>query len=458
MHPDDMNLVWELLERTAALGSAQPFDLRVRHRTGETRWLRGTLTPVFDQSGNVKHYDGVSLDVTRLRAAEEARRESEERLRSLVDTADAVIFRVNSENRPIALFGRVAEISGYSIAELLESPDLWRACIHPEDAERARESYRDIAVTGERRAVELRIVSKSGETRWIRTQVTPRYDSHGNLLYFDGVGLEITERVEAQEREAKRAARMAALTDISQQFASSLDSQQILDFATRRLCETLDSISVGITIEPSSGRLLHFSICCPGDCEIENMDHLVRKSGLTIEDVLGPGGVIARIVPDLSNVSSVAADIVNATCLSDGLRLGPGVVAPVSAGSNAIGGLFSARVAGGEFGQDDLWFVTEVASHASAALANAALYKRQAQIAESLQRSLIPAAPSIKCLDIATLYAPSPGESQVGGDFLDVFYSDCSNIGIVVGDVSGKGLSAAIHTAEAKVHVEGFRA
>lgn len=450
LHPDDLNLIWGLLERTAALGCPQPFDVRMRHRTGETKWLRGTLTPVFDAAGRLAHYDGVSLDVTRLRSAEEARRQSEDRLRSVIDTADALIFRVDSENRPIALYGRAAEISGYSIPELLESPNLWRTCIYPEDRERVRKSYEEIAATGERRAIELQIVNKSGLTRWVRTQVTPRYDSGGNLLYFDGVGLDITERVEAQEREAKRVARMTILTEVSQQFASSLDFQCILDTATRRLCETLGSVSVGITIEPSSGHLSHLSICCPGDCEIENMDRAIKRSGLTVEDVLGSGGVMSRIVPDLHQMSSIAATLVDAACLSDARRLGPAVVAPVSAGADAVGALFSARVVGREFDQEDLWFVSEMASHASAALANAALYRRQAKIAEALQRSLIPAAPSIRCLDIATVYAPSPGDAQVGGDFLDVFYSDCRHVGVVVGDVSGKGVAAAIHTAEAK--------
>ena len=449
IHPQDMGSIWETLRRTAALGSPQPFDVRVRHRTGETRWLRGTLTPVFGEDGKLTYFDGVGLDVTRLRLAEEARRESEERLRSLVDTADALIFRVSIENIPIALFGRVEEISGYTIAELLENTTLWRGCIHPDDQERVRQEYHEIGLARRRGSIELRVASRSGVIRWIHTQVVPRYDSQGKLVYFDGVGVDITERVEAHEREARRAARMAVLTDLSQRFALSLDAQHILDIATKQICDTLDSVSVGITIEPTLGHLRHLSVCCT-DCLVENLEKTIGRSGLTIEDIMGPGGNTARLAPDLGQMSLIARDIADAASVADSPRLGPAVVAPVSAGSDAVGAIFAARSTGRGFDQEDLWFVTEVAAHASAALANAIIYRRQTQIAEALQRSLIPVAPDIPCLDIATLYAPAPGETQVGGDFLDVFYCGCTKVGLVVGDVSGKGLSAAIHTAEAK--------
>ena len=448
--PQDIDSVWELLARTAELGMPQTFDLRMRRRTGETCWLRGTLTPVFDTEGNLTHYDGVGLDVTRLKHAEEARRESEERLRNLVDTADALIFRVSIDNIPIVLFGRVQEISGYAISELLESAELWRNCIHPDDRERVRREYHRIGILGKPGSIELRIVSSAGVIRWIHTQVSPHYDAHGALVYFDGVGVDITERIEAHEREAMRASRMAVLTDVSQQFASSLDAQHILDIATRQLGGTFDGLVIGITIDPAQEHLRHLSIYCRDDHKVEQIDRSIRRTGLTPADLIEPSEAAARLVPELRDMSSIARSAIEAAGFADTPRPIPGMVAPVYAGSEAVGVIITASLDGSEFDDEDLWFVSEMASHASAALANAIIYKRQTQIAEALQRSLIPAAPEICCLDIATLYAPAPGESRVGGDFLDVFRCDYSKIGLVVGDVSGKGLSAAIHTAEAK--------
>ena len=457
VHPDDLTKVWELLERTEALRIPQLIELRARHRTGQTRWIRGTLTPLFDQDGPLLYFDGVCLDVTERKVAEEARRESEERYRSLVDSLDAIIFRTGPDNMLLALYGRVAEQTGYTVAEFMNDDRLWIRILHPQDMERVLRFHRDLASTGERHGLELRIVQKSGAVRWVRAQITPRYDESGSFIYFDGVGLDITERIDAEEREARRTSRMAILTELSQELAASLDAQQILDVASRRLCETLESVSIGITLEPSSQRLLHLSVCCPHDCEVETMDRAMRRPNLTVDEVFGEAGVTPRLVPDLRQVSAVAARFADAAADAGLPELGPAVLVPVTAGADAVGVLVSSRPSGQEFDQEDLWFATEVASHASAALANAALYRRQARIAENLQRSLIAAEPALDCLDIATLYAPAPGEAEVGGDFFDIFSLNGSDlVGLVVGDVSGKGLDAAIHTAETKYMLRAF--
>ena len=414
-------------------------------------WIVLNCEPILDPAtGKVTEIIDTFVDITERKQAEQALAESEERYRSLVDTADAVIFRIDPQGRPIALYGCVAERTGYSIAEFMENPLLWRARIHPDDLERVGASYQEIASTGEPKAIEMRIVQRSGAILWVRTHNTPRYDGEGNLLYFDAVGLDISERVEAQQREARRAAGMVALADVSQAFASSLDAQHILDSATQRLCNALGSVSLGITFEPSNGRLLHLSTCCPRGRDTENLDRAIERTSTTIDDVFGPEGAKPRLVTDMRSVSRVGARFVDAA------GLGPGIVAPVTAGEGAIGILAGARPHGQEFDHEDLWFLTEIASHASAALASADLYKRQAHIAETLQRSLMPGKPVIECLDVATLYSPAPGEIEVGGDFLDIFPLDNDRVGLVVGDVSGKGLEAAIHTAEAKYMLRAF--
>jgi PAS domain S-box-containing protein len=422
------------------------------------RWLTVNSEPVFNPAGDqITEVLVTFLDITKSKQTEAALRESEEKYRSLVDNVDAVIFRLDPEYRPIALGGSVEARMGRAAEEMLQDYSLWFEAVHEEDRDHVRATYEEAAATGLPKAYEIRLINgRTGDTLWVRSHITPRFDDAGRLVHFDGVSVDITERVAAQQREARRAAGMAILTDVSQQFASSLDAQEILDIATRRLCETLDSVSVGITIDPSSGHLQHLSICCPGDCEIANVDHAVRRSGLKVEDVLGPGGLTPRLVPELREMSAIAADLVDAACLSNAQCLGPAVVAPVSAGVDAVGALFSARVTGREFEQEDLWLLTEIASHASAALASAALYKRQSRIAETLQRSLMPIRTEAQRLDVATLYSPAPGEVEVGGDFLDIFPLNHMKVGLVVGDVSGKGVEAAVHTAEAKYMLRAF--
>ena len=73
-----------------------------------------------------------------------------------------------------------------------------------------------------------------------------------------------------------------------------------------------------------------------------------------------------------------------------------------------------------------------------------------------MQRSFIPVSVQVSGLEIATCYHPALGEVEVGGDFFDVIDFHNGTVGIVVGDVSGKGMEAAMHTAEAKYMLRGF--
>ena len=179
--------------------------------------MRAPPTPRYDDQGNVACFEGVNVDITESKAIEEARRESEERYRGLVDSLDAVIFRTNLDNVPVALYGRVAEQSGYTVRELMEDAHLWTNLLHPDDRERVLQFYRKAASRGHH-AIEMRIICQSGAARWVRTHITPRYDEQDKLLSFDGVSLDVTESVKPNMGEAKkkRTARMGVITELSQ--------------------------------------------------------------------------------------------------------------------------------------------------------------------------------------------------------------------------------------------------
>ncbi|HVS69324.1 MAG TPA: PP2C family protein-serine/threonine phosphatase [Mycobacteriales bacterium] len=73
-----------------------------------------------------------------------------------------------------------------------------------------------------------------------------------------------------------------------------------------------------------------------------------------------------------------------------------------------------------------------------------ALYRSEHQIAESLQRSLLPSLPEVADLDVAARYLPGAADQEVGGDWYDVFELDNGHIGLAVGDVVGHDIDAAV--------------
>ena len=113
---------------------------------------------------------------------------------------------------------------------------------------------------------------------------------------------------------------------------------------------------------------------------------------------------------------------------------------------------------------DSAGFALALAAQASVTLENARLFAalqaahdRQRDIAETLQKSLLPTIPAqIGVVEFAHKYQAALEESLIGGDFYDLFSLGEHQLGIVLADVSGKGLKAAVQTAMLKYTLRGF--
>ena len=96
------------------------------------------------------------------------------------------------------------------------------------------------------------------------------------------------------------------------------------------------------------------------------------------------------------------------------------------------------------FGGEDLTLLRLAAERVGLAIAHARVYEREHRIAETLQRSLLPERlPTLPGLDVAARYLPAASEAEVGGDWYDVIPMAGGAVGLVMGDVAGKGLAGA---------------
>ena len=85
-----------------------------------------------------------------------------------------------------------------------------------------------------------------------------------------------------------------------------------------------------------------------------------------------------------------------------------------------------------------------------------ALYEAEHQVAETLQRSLLPQLPSVAGLDLAARYLASGAGQQVGGDWFDVFPIAGDRVGLVVGDVIGHDLTAASEMSQIRSALRAY--
>ncbi|MBO1904842.1 PAS domain-containing protein [Microvirga sp. 3-52] len=78
-HPEDQERAWSVWRDCLATGEPYHIDYRLRHRSGEYRWVLGRAQPVRDEEGRIKRWFGTCTDIHDLRQAQDALRESRER-------------------------------------------------------------------------------------------------------------------------------------------------------------------------------------------------------------------------------------------------------------------------------------------------------------------------------------------------------------------------------------------
>jgi PAS domain S-box-containing protein len=161
------------------------------------RIMHTTKLPIFDDAGAVRYVLGISDDITDLKLAEEARRESEARYRDIIDTITDYVVSAKIESGQAASLshgpGCVA-VTGYSAEELSGDPDLWFNLVVDEDRDLAIDRFRR-AVAGEPTGpLEHRIRRKDGAVRWVRNTPVLRFGENGTPVAYDGVIQDVTEQ------------------------------------------------------------------------------------------------------------------------------------------------------------------------------------------------------------------------------------------------------------------------
>lgn len=135
--------------------------------------------------------------------------------------------------------------------------------------------------------------------------------------------------------------------------------------------------------------------------------------------------------------------------------LGSLLITPLMARGEVLGALFVAKDVVRGFERDDLQAISIYAAQAAVSMDNALLFEQQIEkerlsrelsIAREVQQRLLPQkTPELNGLSIA---ASSVSAHEVGGDYYDFVELDENRIAVIIGDVSGKGTSAAFYMAE----------
>jgi PAS domain S-box-containing protein len=172
---------------------------------GRSVYMRLYLTPTRDANGAITGAQGIVEDTTERVQAEQARRESEERLQLSLQAADLGLWSMDVASATFVVNSHWARILGYPPDRLEYTADRWQALTHPDDLNRVQEAVSEhVHQRTPSYQVEYRFRSGLGEWEWISARgKVVEWSDDGQPLRMAGTHLLITEsrRTEQELRQ-----------------------------------------------------------------------------------------------------------------------------------------------------------------------------------------------------------------------------------------------------------------
>ncbi|WP_164103795.1 hybrid sensor histidine kinase/response regulator [Candidatus Laterigemmans baculatus] len=213
--PEDRQRNAPQREVTAAIETGRGEDDRWHLRKdGSQIWVSGQLTPLHEGAGAPQRFAKILRDRTDWKLAEEARRESEGRLQTLLDRLPhGAVYQALQEAgsdrvRFTYVSAGVQAIFGIRSEEVMRDAEILSQCIPEEARQQARRQPSGEPADGEF-AYERR---DTGQRRWIHYQSAPHQIASGDLLW-EGVMLDVTHRKEAELALREQEARLSLALD-----------------------------------------------------------------------------------------------------------------------------------------------------------------------------------------------------------------------------------------------------
>lgn len=236
------------------------------------------------------------------------------------------------------------------------------------------------------------------------------------------------------------------LADMGRDFSTSLDLEATLSRAVERITDYVDAEAGALFMLSECGELLKCDACI-GPVEITGLE-IAADQGIVGFCVKNDAG---RIVRDVSKDPDFNAAVDDET----GFKTKSILCAPMSVKGERIGAieLINKRGGDGLFDDDDLHLLQALAVSAGLAVLNARMaaelveqerVKRELELAAEIQRSLLP---EEKESDFPVKGVNLPAR-VVSGDFYDFYPLDDGRVAFTLGDVSGKGMNAALMMAK----------
>jgi PAS domain S-box-containing protein len=321
--------------------------------------------------------------------------------------------------------------------------DQYLAGVHPEDRERLTAAVRRSVAEGLEYELEFRVVHPDGQVRWLWGRGHVLADESGAPSLLIGLTSDITERKQREDTLQFIAQASAALAGLRDPVAAL---EQVAELAVPRLADWC----VVQLLDDDSG-LRNVAVAHVDPEKVRWARELQARYPPDPTAPTGAPEVIrtgrSEIYPEIEDELLVtgAVDAEHLEILRQ-LNMRSAMIVPLVARDRRLGAISFLATAdsGRQYVTAHLEAAEELGRRAGLAVDHARLFDREHRTAETLQRALLPVSlPALPGYALAVRYVPGTQGDAAAGDFYDAFALPDGSVGIVIGDIVGRGMAAA---------------
>lgn len=372
VHPDDQLQLQEAAQAAIARGDTTfALEYRVRHRNGQYRYVWDRAYIQRDRYGQPMRIIGFNLDITDRRYAEDALRESEERFRTMADTAPMLVW-MSGVDGGCYYFNRVwLDFTGRTLEQ--EMGDGWVEGVYPDDLDYCLKTYRLAFDRRQPFSMDYRLRRQDGEYRWILDHAVPRFTPGGEFLGYIGSCIDISDRKSVEENQLY-------LAEVSSVFSSSLDYETTLASVAQLTVPRLaDWCTVHIVEE--DGTVQPLAIAHVNPEKVTWAHQIAQKYPFDPQQPRGLAQVLRTRRPELypyiseALLEASARDAEHLKLLRE-VGFSSAMIVPMATHQQILGAISLIYAESGRhYNQADLTLAEELARRATLAVENARLYR-----------------------------------------------------------------------------------
>jgi PAS domain S-box-containing protein len=183
--------IYQNLWQTLFSGQTWKGELCNQSKSGDIYWVLASITPIYDEQGELIHFVAVEEDITERIAMETKFKQSEKRFHDMAN-ASPIMFWESGIDGKIFYFSEFCfKFTGLELTELYGNG--WARQIHPDDLKEYLRVFQQAMIERKTFTIDHRIKNAVGEYRWVMNHAMPNL-SKGNFIGFRGFCIDITER------------------------------------------------------------------------------------------------------------------------------------------------------------------------------------------------------------------------------------------------------------------------